>query len=382
MSGVRVLWFNWKCVKHPEAGGAEIYTHEVAKRLSAIGYEVVLVTSKSKELLASEVINGYRVVRCGSRYSIYYNAWKVYRKLCESGWRPDVVIDEVNTIPFFTPLYVREPIVMLIHQLCKDCWSYAIHSVVQPLGWFIEKNIHRLYVNAAKDGRLRAVITVSNSTMQDLVDLGYPVDIIRIAYNGLDLELYRDCIDLLSEEKDDLVAYVGRISPYKRLEELLIAWKYVEQNYSNASLVIAGRPVFKYLRKLEGLSKKLELKRVEFKLGISHFDKKRLLARAKALVYTSIREGWGQTVLEAAACKTPVIAYNVPGLRDSVKHMETGILVDRGDVRQLAEAILLLLTDAELHRKLAEKAYEYVRQFDWSNTVEVFVRVLELITNG
>ncbi len=381
MSGVRILWFNWKCIKHPEAGGAEAYTHEVAKRLSAIGYEVTLATSKPKGLLASEVVDGYRVIRRGSMCGVYRNAWKVYRGLCESGWRPDVVIDEVNTIPFFTPLYVREPIVMLIHQLCRDCWSYAIHSVVQPLGWFIERNIHRLYVNAAKDGRLRAIITVSNSTMQDLVDLGYPADIIHIAYNGLDLDMY-NCVDLLSGERDDLVTYVGRISPYKRLEELLTAWKYVEQTHSSALLIIAGRPVFKYLRRLKELSMKLGLRRVEFKLNISHFDKKQLLARAKALVYTSIREGWGQTVLEAAACKTPAIAYNVPGLRDSVRHMETGMLVDRGNVMRLAEAMLLLLNDAELRRKLAEKAYEYARQFTWSNTVEVFVKVLELITNG
>lgn len=375
MGGVRILWFNWKCIKHPEAGGAEVYTHEVAKRLSAMGHEVVLVTSKSEKLSTSEFIDGYKVIRCGGRYSIYYNAWKIYRKLCENYWKPNVVIDEVNTIPFLTPLYVREPIVMLIHQLCRECWSYAIHPVVQPLGWFIEKRFHKLYIDAVRDGKVRAVITVSNSTMQDLVNLGYPADRVYIAYNGLDLGSYGDCAKL-SNGKEDLIVYIGRISPYKRLEELLKAWKYVEHQCPNAVLLIAGRPIFNYLKKLVKLAKELELKHVEFRLNISQFNKKHILAKAKALVYTSIREGWGQTVLEAAACKTPAIAYNVPGLRDSVKHMETGVLVDQGDIRQLAEAILLLLTDNSLQRKLAENAYEYVHQFNWNSTVEMFIKVL------
>jgi len=375
METLRILWYNWRCIKHPLAGGAEVYTHEVAKRLAKQGHELVLVSSRANSLPSEENIDGYRVVRDGNRYTIYLHARRVYRKLRESGWRPDIVVDEVNTIPFLTPRYVEEPVVMLIHQLCKDCWSYAVHPLVQPFGWWLEEKLHKIYIESARIGILRAVITVSPSTRRDLVELGYPEDKIFVVYNGLDWDLYRDCAELC-KDKDDLVIYIGRITPYKKLEDLVKAWITIERRVREARLVIAGRAEPKYLRKLVSLAKRFDLKNVEFKTNVAQWEKKILLAKAKILVYTSIREGWGQTILEAAACKTPAVAYNVPGLRDSVKHMETGILVEPGNIEALAEAIIRLLTDDELRNRFAENAYRWMQRFDWNKTAKEFLDIL------
>jgi len=122
----------------------------------------------------------------------------------------------------------------------------------------------------------------------------------------------------IGEEK--LIAYVGRITPYKHIEDLLYAWRIVEKKVNDSRLVIAGRPDLKYLSKLIRLARRLGLRKVLFRTNISHEEKLKILARAKAIVYTSIKEGWGQTVMEAAICGTPTIAYNVPGLRDAIKH--------------------------------------------------------------
>ncbi len=381
METLRILWFNWRCIKHPLAGGAEVYTHEIARRLAKQGHEVILVTSRPSNLPQEEAIDGYKVIRAGGKYTVYLHARKVYHRLRSSGWRPNIVIDEVNTIPFLTPRYVEEPIAMLIHQLCKECWSYAVHPLIQPFGWWLEKKLHRIYIDAVKEGKLRTVITVSESTKQDLVELGYPEDRIYIVYNGLNWGFYSDCAEY-AKKKEAVVTYVGRITPYKRLEDLIKAWKIVEQEDREAKLVIAGRPNPKYLKKLKRLTEKLELKRVEYRVDIPREKKKLLLAKAKVLAYTSTREGWGQTVLEAAACRTPTVAYNVPGLRDSVKHMETGILVEPGNIEQLAKAVSRLLSDDNLRDKLAENAYKYAQSFSWDNTAETFLKVVEGATYG
>ncbi len=376
---MKILWMNWRCIKHPLAGGAEVYTHEVAERLVSKGYEIVLITSRAPGLLREEVIDGYRVVRVGGRYTVYLRARDAYRELRKRGWVPDIVIDEINTIPFLTPLYVSQPIAVLIHQLCKDCWRYAVHPLAQPFGWWLEKKLHRIYVKACREGRVGAVITVSPSTKRDLVELGYPESSIHIAYNGLDWGVYGKCVEICGE-KQDIVTYLGRITPYKRVEDLLRAWRFVERE-TNAELVVAGRADPKYLRKLVELAKKLNLKRVSFRTNLSQREKMELLAKAKILVYTSTREGWGQTILEAAACRTPAIAYNVPGLRDAVKHMETGMLVELGDLESLAKAITTLLTDSGLREKIAENAYRYARGFSWDRTAEEFLNALRSIVS-
>ena len=381
METLRIAWLNWRCISHPLAGGAEVYTHEIAKRLAKRGHEVVLITSRPRGLPKEEVIEGYKVIRSGSKYTVYLQARKTYKELKEKGWRPDVVIDEVNTIPFLTPKYVSEPIIMLIHQLCRECWAYAINPLIQPLGWWLERRLHKTYIESAKNGKLKAVITVSPSTKQDLIELGYPEELIHIVYNGLDWNLYKDCTELC-KDKDDLVAYVGRITPYKRLEDLVKAWRAVEQENRDAELVIAGRAEPKYLKKLTHLAKELSIKKIEFRTNIPQQEKKALFAKAKILVYTSTREGWGQTILEVAACRTPAVAYNVPGLRDAVKHMETGLLVNPGDIEQLAKTLTQLLADDKLRNRLAENAYRYAQRFDWDNTAETFLKTVEGALHG
>ncbi len=382
MAGLKILWFNWRCIKHPLAGGAEVYTHEVTRRLVQMGFEVVLVTSKPKGLPANEWIDGYKIVRGGSRLTVYRKAQILYSKLKENGWIPDVVVDEVNTIPFMTPLYSNEPIVMLIHQLCRDCWSHAVHPLIQPLGWFAEKIMHKPYIKASQSGKLKAIITVSESTVRDLLELGYPDRTIRIVHNGVDWDYYKDCLNNNDEGRGNTVLYFGRITRYKRIEDLLMAWKIVQSRRQDVNLVIAGRPDPKYLNRLKRLASKLSLERITFKLNVPRKEKKRLLASAKVLVYTSTREGWGQTVLEAAACKTPAIAQDVPGLRDSVKNNKTGLIVPPRDPRSLAEAILDLLENEEYRLILAENAYKYAKNFTWDNTAESFAEVLKGITNA
>ncbi len=364
---MRILWFNWRCIKHPLAGGAEVYTHEIAKRLVKEGHEVILVTSRPKSLPKEEIINGYKVIRSGGKYTVYVKARKIYKKLKKVGWMPDIVIDEVNTIPFFTVYYVKEPIVMLIHQLCKECWKYSYKFPISWMGWSIEKWVHKIYRRATDAGKIKSIITVSPSTKSNLIDLGYPENVISIVYNGVDIGNHIDCEKLL-REKENIVLYLGRISPYKRIEHILYAWRYVKMNHKDAKLIIAGRADEKYFRKLSSLSRNLGLKDVEFRLNLSEDEKIKLYKISKVNVIASVREGWGLTVIEAGRYCTPTIAYKAPGIQDSIRHGETGLLVDQQEPEALAHSILVVLKNDVIWRKIALKCREYYINNSWDTT--------------
>ncbi len=371
---LKILWMNWRDIRHPLAGGAEVYTHEVAKRLAARGHEVVLATSRPNGLPPREEIDGYTVIRRGGRLTVYPAARKTYMELKRSGWRPDVVIDEINTVPFMTPLYAEEPIVVLIHQLCRDCWSRVV-GPLQPLAWRVEKQLHRPYITAARRGRLHAVITVSETTRADLLELGYPEDKIHIIMNGLDWAEYGDCLSG-AEKNTSHVVYMGRIAPYKLLEELLHAWRLVEDRHPEARLTIAGRPEPRYLLRLLALTQRLGLRRVEYRLNIPEDEKKQLLSRAGLLVYTSKREGWGIGLIEAAACRTPAVAYDVPGLRDAARYLEGVRLVPPHSPERLAKAIMEVISDPEAASSMAERAHLNARRLSWDATARRFEQVL------
>ncbi|RLI44528.1 glycosyltransferase family 1 protein, partial [Candidatus Bathyarchaeota archaeon] len=317
METLRILWLNWRCIKHPLAGGAEVYTHEIAKRLAKLGHEIFLFTSRPRNLPEKEFIDGYIVLRGGNNYSVYLQAAKTYKEKFKG--KIDAVIDEINTIPFMTPLYVKEPIITLIHQLCRECWFYSVPLPVAVTGYVTEPALHLPYI---KNSNVKAVVTVSASTKQDLINIGYPEYKIHIVPNGLNVDQYGP------GEKTPYpqICYVGRITPYKKLETLIKTMKILQKEISGIVFIIAGRAELKYLRKLRRLAEKYDVN-VRFKINISHAEKIKILRESWILVYSSVREGFGQTIVEANACGTPAVAYNILGIRDSIEHMKTGILV-------------------------------------------------------
>ena len=164
MDTLRILWFNWRCIKNPEAGGAEVFTHEIAKRLAKLGHEITLVTSRASNLPSEEELDGYRVIRSGNRYTVYINSRYIYVKKFVG--KVDLVIDEINTIPFFTIKYVKEPVIALIHQLAREYWLLEVKPPISWIGYLLEPHYLKLYKDTT-------TITVSQSTKNDLLNLGF-----------------------------------------------------------------------------------------------------------------------------------------------------------------------------------------------------------------
>jgi glycosyltransferase involved in cell wall biosynthesis len=360
MEKLKILWFNWRCWLNPEMGGAEVFTHENAKRWVRDGHEVTLFTSEFPSCKREEVVDGVRVIRDGGTYSVYGRAKKQYRKHF-SKENYDIVIDEINTRPFLAPKFVNngEKIVALIHQLAREYWFFETPFPISYLGYyFFEDRWLRNYVDVP-------TVTVSQSTRQDLLDLGFKE--VFVVPEGLNFE---PLSEVAEKESYPVVAYVGRLKRAKRPDHAVKAFKVVKEKIPEAELWIIGDGYFR--KDLE----KIATDRVRFFGGLSDEERRELLSRAWVLVNPSVREGWGLNVVEAAALGMPCVAYGVAGLRDSVVDGVTGLLVKSGDVRGLADAIIRLLGDEDFRLRLSEAALHYARQFSWNRCGEQFLKIL------
>jgi glycosyltransferase involved in cell wall biosynthesis len=361
METLRILIFNWRDIKNPEAGGAEVFTHENAKRWVKMGHEVTLFTSEFPNCIKDEILDGVRVIRAGGKYSVYWKAKTYYRKhfLKESY---DVVIDEINTRPFLTPRFVNngEKIVALIHQLAREYWFYEMPFPISYIGYyFLEDRWLRNYVNVP-------IVTVSESTRQDLLDLGF--NRVFVIPEGLN---FTPLSEIPRKEDYPVVVYAGRLKRAKRPDHAIRAFKIVKKKSPNAELWIIGDgPYRKDLERIAGEG-------VKFIGGLPNEDRRRFLARAWVLVNPSVREGWGLNVIEANALGTPCVAYDVAGLRDSVRNGKTGLLVADGDVEALANAIIKVLSEEGLREKLSRNAVKWAGRFSWEKTAEEFLKIVE-----
>lgn len=360
MDTVRILLMNWRDIKNPEAGGAELFTHEVAKRLVKKGYEVTIFSSMFNGCLKKELIEDVEIIRNGGKYTVYRQAKSFYLKHQREY---DLVIDEINTRPFLTPKYVKsKPIIALIHQLAKEYWFYETPFPLCHLGYyFLEKSWLSRYVDIP-------TITVSESTKSDLAKLGFTK--VHVITEGLSIKPLKE---VPKKAKRHTILFVGRLKKIKFPGHAIEAFKIIKQKMSNVQLWIVGDG---YLRK------KLERNSCE---GIIFFGKVsddlkfELMKKAHLIIVPSLREGWGLVVTEANACGTPAIAYNVPGIKDSVKNMETGILVPFNDINGLANSAMKLLTNEELRLNMSINALRWSRHFCWDETARQVVGIIKSV---
>ena len=338
----RICFINWRDVENPEAGGAEIVTHEVAKRWAAQGYDVTQLASGFAGAPATARIDGVHVRRLGRLRAGSFHL-RVQRELARlRGF--DVVVESVNTIPFLTPLWrSRLPTtVPLFHQLAADVWDAELPRPLARVGRWLELRLLRLY-------RETPVVAVSPSTRDDLVELGFRS--VAVVANGRD-EPPPD-LELTPKEPTPTFLFVGRLTANKRPEHALEAFDAIKRTIPDARLWLIGQgPLETELR--------AELPPGAELLGrLSRRELYERMARAHCLLVPSVREGWGLVVVEANAVGTPAVGYDVRGIRDSIRPGETGVLVAAGDPEALGRAAAALVTDAERYERLRAAAVEW-----------------------
>jgi glycosyltransferase involved in cell wall biosynthesis len=355
---VRILILNWRCPRNPKAGGAEIVTYEIARRLVARGQYIEWFASSVPGTSDEEDLDGIHIVRAGRQWSVHLAAFRRYKGRLRGSF--DAVVDQVNTIPFFTPLWADIPSFMFIHQLAREVWWYESPFPINAIGYVAEPYYLRFY-------RKRPVLTVSTSTLNDLRELGFSGPI-TIVPEGL------ESAPQFSGQKADLFTflYVGRMAPSKRIADIIRAFAFVRRTGKVAQLWLVGTGSTAYEFKLRALVTRLGLERdVHFFGRLSTEEKYRRMVEAHVLLMASVREGWGLVVLEANACGTPAVVYDAPGLRDAVRNEQTG-LVCEPSAGKLSEAMLRLEADPGLYHRLASEARKWSTTFSYDKAAECF----------
>jgi glycosyltransferase involved in cell wall biosynthesis len=364
---MRILVINWQDIRNPLGGGAEVHMHEIFSRIARRGHSVTLLCSGFPGAPAEETIDGITVVRRGSRELFNFIVPFAYRTLRKRGF--DVVVDDLNKIPFFTPLFVREPLVAIAHHLFdRSIFLESAYPVAAYVYW-TERLALDLY-------RRRGIpfMVVSASTQSEFLQRGYRREDLPIVHNCVNHALYHPTG--VPRSAVPLVGYFGRLKKYKSVDHLLQAMVLVRAAVPGARCVIVGegddRP------RLEALAAAADpAESVTFTGFVPDARKVELLQEMWVMATPSSKEGWGLTVVEANACGTPVVASNVPGLRDAVRNGETGLLYPYGDVPALAAALVQLLQNTELRKRLGEQAMTWAKTFDWDVAADRALEVLE-----
>jgi len=367
---VRILVVNWNDRENPNGGGAEVHLHEIFGRIAGMGHRVDLLASRWPGGSQRAYLDGIDVHRVGSRYSFQFNARKYYRDRL-AGNRYDVLVEDLNKIPLYTPRWNGPPVIGLVHHLFGSTIFREAPIHMASCVWLAERGIPIVY----KDTPFEAV---SESTADDLAARGIPRKSIRVIYNGMDTEFFTPAPTL--REQRPLFAYVGRLKRYKGVDLILQAFAMLGRPDAQLSIAGAGD----YREHLEALSETLGIAdRVRFLGFISAEEKRDLLRRAWATVFASPKEGWGLTNLEAQACGTPAIASDSPGLRESLVDGETGILVSHGDIEAFARAMRRITESADLVETMGNAGRRFAERFTWDRSAKQTLEHLqEVVQRG
>ena len=361
----RILVLNWQDRENPQAGGAEEHVHQIFGRLAERGYEVTLLASGFRGCAPRAELDGIAVHRTGGRYTFSIAAPLYYGSRLRDG-RWDVVVDNLNKVPLFSPWWVSAPVVPVVHHLFGATAFREANLPLATATWLLERPLPVAY------GGL-PMIAVSRSTRDDLVARGVraPVEVIPV---GVDSSQFTPHPRGRKTAAPSLL-YLGRLKRYKGVDLLLRAVAVLAEQGLHIDFVIAGkgdaRPELEHLAGDLGITDQ-----VTFAGFVDDARKIDLMRTSWVHGLASAIEGWGITVIEAGACGTPSVASDAPGLREALLDGETGLLAPHGDIEALAGAIRRLVTDSGLRDRLGSGARRYAESLSWeraSAAIEEFL---------
>jgi glycosyltransferase involved in cell wall biosynthesis len=352
---MKVLAVNWLDRENPQAGGAEVHFFEIFGRLVQAGMDVTLIASGWSGAAPRAEIDGIHVRRFGGRHTFALKGRGAVRAALRES-RYDVVVEDINKLPLYLPTLTPLPFYTIIPHLFGSTVFQEASLPVAALVWLSERPIPRVY-------RRAAFHAISESTRDDLVGRGVQLSHIRVIHPGIELGwLHPD--PSVARFPDPTFLYLGRLKHYKGIETAIRAVGLARQQGRMLRLEIVGqgddRP------RLESVVRQAALgDLIRFRGFVSEVEKRDLLRRSWGLIFPSAKEGWGIANVEAAACGTPAIASDRPGLRDSIQDGQTGVLVPHGDAGALAGAMIRLAGDPGLVEKLGKAGRRFAETLSW-----------------
>ncbi len=364
---MRILLVNWNDRENPQAGGAEIHLHELFGRIAFWGHQVHLIASGWPRCIPDTMVDGIQVTRIGGRHSFARRARGAVRRALREQ-RFDVVVEDINKLPLFLPTLTALPFVAIVPHLFGTTAFAEASPPMAAVVWAAELPIPWVYRHAAFHA-------ISESTRDDLVRRGVAADRVVVIHPGVDSKAYQPD-PATPRAPHPTFLYLGRLKRYKGVEFALRALAIARAARADIALDICGqgddRP------RLERLATELGLTGAARFLGfVPEEEKKRLLRESWAVVFPSPKEGWGITNVEAAACGTPALASDSPGLRESVQNGVTGYLVPHGDAQALADRMLALARDPGSVERLGRAARTFAESLSWDTAARATIAHIE-----
>lgn len=353
---------NWLDPENPQAGGAEVHLFAILRRLAERGHEVTVMCSGWPGCAAQACYHGVTVRRVGGRHSFALLGPGAVRRAV--GARAyDVVIEDINKLPLYLPVLTALPVYVIVPHLFGATVFREAAWPIAAVVWLAERPIPWAY-------RRCAFHAISDSTRDDLVRRGIAAEQVRVIYPGVDAEWYAPAGDPeAARARAPTFLYVGRLKRYKGIETAIRAVARLHESGTLVRLVVAGDGDDR--ARLEEVARRLGVRHlVEFRGFVSDDEKRALMRQAWAVVLPSAKEGWGLTNVEAAACGTPALAADRPGLRETVRHGETGFLFPYGDAPALARQLASLASDPGLVSRMGVAARRFAARLGWDVTAE------------
>src|SRR6476661_3454410 len=359
----RVSVLAWRDLDDPEAGGSELHASRVAALWGQAGIEVTMRTSYAPGSAQVSWRDGYRVIRKAGRYLVFPRA--AFSEMM--GWHgaSDALVEIWNGMPFFSPVWAASrPRAVWLHHVHDSMWEMTLPPRLARLGRTIEFRI------APPLYRRSRIVTLSESSKEEIAR--------RLRLRPSNITVVPPGVDPFfrpggTRDPSPLVVAVGRLVPVKRFDVLIDALADVKGRRPELRAVIVGEG---YER--DALERRIaELDAQSWISLPGRVDNTTLLdlyRRAWVLASASRHEGWGMTITEAAACRTPAVATRISGHSDAIVDGITGLLVD--DDRAFAPALDRVLRDDAFRALLAKNALEHASQFTWAATARGTLEVL------
>jgi glycosyltransferase involved in cell wall biosynthesis len=373
-----ILVLSWRDIRAPKMGGAEIFTHEMISRCKTIRF--IHFSPMFPDAASREDIDEILYLRSGGILSVIAEARRFYR---QNRHKIDYVIDECNTHRFFTKFWVeKNKRIFMIFQLTREIWKYMVKFPANLIGSLFETTMLKLNKNDY-------TITISKSTKQDLLNVGYADNKVSIIYPGLNFVPFPLEMQTKKESAPTFI-YVGRFAKYKGIDIAINAFCMLKKECRNAKLWITGKKDTDYITEVlepicrqQGISLGEPEQNADITLWgfVSEQEKLRLMSRAKALVFPSIREGWGMIVTEAGAVGTPSIVFDSPGARDAVNYGQAGYICEVNDAVHIYRLMKNSIENEAEYQAIRKKGYEFACQFSWEKTAQEFEKYITRRTN-
>jgi glycosyltransferase involved in cell wall biosynthesis len=364
---MHILILNWRDIRNPQAGGAELLTHELAKYFVEQGHRVTQLSAAYPGSVPEEIIENVHIVRRGRWWNIHSIAFLYY--LFGKFGHTDIIIDEVHWFPFFSKIYAPDKTVLLACEVAHTLFFNLFPYPLACIGRMVEKLYLYLYQDVP-------TLCISLSTKEDLVKEGFSPQRIAVLKLGLSIPTK---IPTFKKMKRPTIMFLGRLNRQKGIFDAIDMFSIVHRIIPRSVLWIVGFGSEKaQFDIIEYLGNKGVYTAAVIHGMVSSEEKFKLLAKAHVLVVPSVHEGWGLVVPEAGMVRTPAIAYNVPGLKNTIDNKRTGILVDPNP-QSLAKGVMEIIGKSSILERMGRAAQMKATTYNWKETGEQALAVIQAV---